>query len=384
MAKFHRHPLTLEFLESRTCPAPLNFFFDGAGNLRVTGTPDILGLTFTAVADNTFDIDDGFTSVFTAVEIPGNISVNLNPVPGFFPGDSVTFDLGANSMNGGISVSTGSGDDIVTITSTGGFIGGNVTTTAVDFVGATLVNIGGNVLINNQNSSGATFVTFDGGSVGGNFTALGRSGGSALDLNSVALGGFFGGTPVGGNVFVNFNNVGTNRFNLDPTSAIGGNLTYLGGNGNDSITLEGAIGNSVSLNLGGGTNDLLASAGSLIGGNLAMVSGLGTDSVSFGGTIGRNLYFNLGGGANTLDFTGVSGGSAFTYIGGFGVDSVTFGFGANAQRARLFLNLSLGDDFFELGTGAITSLFADFGFGSDTFMNSVGLFTFPATLRNLP
>jgi hypothetical protein len=140
----------------------------------------------------------------------------------------------------------------------------------------------------------------------------------------------------------------------------GGNLTYSGGAGDDTLTAEGpiAVAGNMTVNLGNGTNtvdmewdvldtdtDVLAVAG-----NLVINGGSGDDTITLGGGDGvsvvRNTTFNLGAGENTLDFT--ESGDHFWFSGDL---TVTGGSGADTFTSVVDTELD-GNATLRLGGGA--------------------------------
>src|SRR5262249_28448870 len=102
----------LEFLESRDCPAPLTFVFNGAGILQITGHVDNAngGLQVVATGPNQFNVIDGVTPALTGAFVPGNISITTDSSD-----DSILIDLTNGSMNGGLRVDTSTGNDSLLI-----------------------------------------------------------------------------------------------------------------------------------------------------------------------------------------------------------------------------------------------------------------------------
>ncbi len=382
MKRNHVSRLALESLEDRNCPAPLNLFFDGLGNLTISGQIDpLVGLDITSTAPNTFDITDGGVPVMLGAVVTGNISIfSANPSD-----DVVSVTLIGGGINGDLNINLGGQGlfgDSVTIFDVVGTnpIGGNLNLTGANTI-LNAADVGGNILINNSQANALNTATLTGLTVGGNITYLGGN-----DLDTLSVSSF-----VGGSVLANFQNAGagSNDFTLTGGFSIGGNLTVISGNdGTDGIIIGGTVGRNVSLSLGGGINNFDFTGGAFIGGSLSYIGGLGDDAIdTFTGTLGGNAFFSLGDGNNELDMDGTIGGSSVSIRTGLGNDTVTYSMAGN--RARVFASLSLGDDSFTLDTLAsgtsVGFLFIDFGFGMDTFDNMFGApFSFPAILRNLP
>jgi hypothetical protein len=156
---------------------------------------------------------------------------------------------------------------------------------------------------NNYNFFGSIGST---SSVGGSVTI--STGGAAVGAfgTTVLLQG-----TIGGNVYANMGN-GNNNFSLDPTTGlIGGNLSVVGGNGIDVVTIAGTLDGSLTASLGAGSNKLLIPAGSTILGNFVnYTGGAGANDVEFAGSaVGAVFNLNLGIGPTnnfTLSPTGVA------------------------------------------------------------------------------
>ena len=373
----------LEQLESRDCPAPLSFFFDGVGNLSIIGPTDpIIGLSINVAAPSTITVTDGGVLALPATPISGNLTIRTMNVANDLI--DINLDTGA-FLPGGLLVDTGFGSDTVTVTGAdpSSSVLGDVTFLNVNnsflFTETFLdVTIGGNLSIlsrtENLEQSFALFNTFVGGNVryqSGNNSPFGTD---ILSLNQTAF---------GGNLSAVFGN-GLNSLVVGATTAIGGNLTYTGGNNLDDVIIDGIVGGSANIRLANSELGNALTFSGVVGGNFTMIGGSGNDGATvFVGTVGGNLYVNLGHGDNNFDFDGFLGGRSFTYLGGIGIDNVSFG--GFAQRARIYANLSLGDDAFTLFTTAINYVYIDFGFGNDLFTGPFGIpYTFPVILRNLP
>jgi hypothetical protein len=210
-----------------------------------------------------------------------------------------------------------------------------------------------------------------------------------LTLNGVDafLFGAAGGTTtnVGGNLqFNNSRERNGSVFTLND-GTIGGILTFTGGSGVDNITLAMTINGSAYFNVGQGNNLVsLADPAGVILGNFVYVGGNGTDGLNLNGRVLGNVTANLNGGNDSIIFATSSQvlGSQITIIGGNGNDTVTFG--GTAIGARLSAFLGNGNDVFNLDSLGLKSALIDYGFGVNSFTQSVGAIPFPITHRNLP
>jgi hypothetical protein len=139
------------------------------------------------------------------------------------------------------------------------------------------------------------------------------------------------GSFVGGNALIDLK-IGLNKLTVD--GEVAGNLTVLGGSGNDTIDIGKSsaaahVGGNLSVDLKGGQNNFSVAQGT-IGRNLKFASGVGNDDMDFaelgdvqiGGSAtfapGNGTNYLLGMGAHTVSVT-----KNFTYVGGTGNDDVT-------------------------------------------------------------
>lgn len=187
-------------------------------------------------------------------------------------------------------------------------------------------------------------------------------------------------------------------FSSNGSMFVGSTFTYLGGDGQDVVNLNGvgASGTEITkpalIDLGDSIDGLpqtveldgpLVTFGSTLTINSTNASS--TDEVSFGtgGTFNGDISVNLGDGENTTDLLGVFGGTNITYTGGQNVDRLVYGM--TGTPANLNVSLGLGDDLFQIlaGSAIASPLVVDFGGGNDTFINDYGVFDFDASLMNL-
>ena len=178
---------------------------------------------------------------------------------------------------------------------------------------------------------------------------------------------------------------------------VGSGFTYLGGDGRDSVHLNGpstSITGNVSVDLGdnvlGGTQSLLLDGPVMvIGGNLTVSSTAFAHPDEFvtapTTSITGNIDVNLGGGANTAIIVGVFSGNFINYAGSSGVDLVTLG--TTGSPNSISIQLGSDDDtlIIQAGTSlaSMSLLDVDFGDNNDTFINNFGLFEFDFNLHGL-
>ncbi len=195
-----------------------------------------------------------------------------------------------------------------------------------------------------------------------------------------------------GNGFEVENSVFANNTSMN----VGGRLTYTGGAGRDEVRLNGVIDTNIGSqtivdlgdNITGGTQSvLLDNPNASIGGSLLVDSTSAVNPDSFvsvpGAVLGGNVVINFGDGPNTAVIGGTFIGISVLYVGGNGVDDVTFG--TTGNPANVNIKLRGGDDTFTLLAGANINprLRVDFGSGNDVFTNNFGPFTFDTILLNL-
>ena len=163
---------------------------------------------------------------------------------------------------------------------------------------------------------------------------------------------------------------------------VGGNLTYLGGDGKDAINFK-----STGATIAGYTYIDLANSNNsrqsvmLTGGfatdNLVIDSGFslnGTYLNTDRDTVVTNdviVNFSAAGGINTANFFGTYYGNYGTYRGGNSSDFVTFG---AAAKDMLFASLmGSGNDLFIIDSSTeLDFLYIDFGLGNDQLDNQLG------------
>ncbi len=376
-------PLMIEKLEDRNCPAPLAFV--SGGTLRIFGTIDNVngGLEIVADGDNLVDVFDGGNQILDDAIVPGG-SINVRVTPegdGQLPGDMIAITLNGFTLSGNIRVDTGVNDDILTIDGGNGFIGGNIYTRGVNQTTLfDILEIDGTVTVNNLSENFDTVVTLDSTDVTGSLRVFGQRGGNPQlpvgdDLSLFA-------SNIFDDVYVRFGGSSPGNVLQDFDSEIGGRFTYLGGNGDDSVLLDGNIGASVFANLGQGNNEFILGAFNTpdVGDSLRIMGGNDSNTVLLTGNVGRNVSIRLGNGTNTVDLVGSIFGRSFSYFGGSGVDSVTFD--GSASLARFNVKLGSGDDVFTANSADLSRLLIDFGSGTDEYFDNAGIIN--ATLRNLP
>jgi len=314
-----------------------------------------------------------------------------------YEGGSVTFDmsLGGNNIlvadddaagsSGSLSYTGGSGDDSLTfdddLADKGGSatfdmsLGGNNTFVADDYAA---ISSGSIVYTGGAGDDSLTFdsdLAYDNGSatfnmsLGGDNTFVASGSSAAYSSGSIAY------TGGAGNDSLTFGNLlayddGSATFDMslggnnifvagDEAASDGGVLAYTGGSGDDMLTFGGWLaddGGTATFDMSlGGTNTFVAGENAAArGGSLSYTGGAGDDSLTFGNELAEDGYasFDMSmGGNNTLvageyaakysNHIFYPNGGKLSYIGGSGVDTLTFGTSA-AQGGML--DIRLGDD----------------------------------------
>jgi hypothetical protein len=391
MTKRNRAKLSVERLEDRLVPA-INIMTDSLGNATISyAGPLTQPVAFTQTANNTFTITEGANTAITGLVVPGNLTIDFSHSSG---PDFIFFDLGGNTMSGGLTVREGLSGNAILFPS-GGTISGNVSLSNFSIVNTdngAPVNIGGNFTVQDQNFHLLGALTLGFTSIGGNFSVT--AGNGSMFVNSVETDSF------GGNISINLGN-GNNFLGLSSTDTVGGSVTYIGGSGGDTVSIGGTVGGSVYANLGTAGNTVGVNAnefdqtaasggsGGVIGKNLTIIGGAGTNTINLDGLTAGSAYFNLGIGARTLNFNADAtiDGPSITYA-GTGPGSNTISFLGTTARSNASFTLGNSADTFTLGAGTNLALLSiDFGIDApgthDTFNNMAGATQPRLILRNL-
>jgi hypothetical protein len=320
----------------------------GLDNLRITGNP-VGNVEITGTADNQVNIQEDGVDLGT-FNVAGNVKVKLGDRAA---ATSVTVDLAGFTMSGSWSITAGNSAGGYTVGLGDGTIEGSLSVdTGSGPDQAILSNnllpltVEGRVSINMN--GGADSVLFLPGTdiqgsldvMGGNFVA------SDIPFH------------VGGNLKIQ-----SSQEALNLTVAMGviadGNVSIHAGGGNDVVRFneDSVIAGDLSINLDGGNDDVRLGAGIgpaggvTITGDLTVNGGAGNDTVRFGGvdggaTVGGSLHFIGGTGDDSLIFGESSfvEGGAITMIGGSGDDSLVMADVLTAPSAHLIFQGNEGDD----------------------------------------
>jgi hypothetical protein len=290
-----------------------------------------------------------------------------------FKGDSATQSLDIQTgvlIGKALKLNGGAGIDNFTIRE-GVTVNANMTFTAVEngqFFGENSSSTcGGSVLFKNASTPHPVVIGFVGQNpliIGENVKYVGGSGNDQLRVNATFRNGLF------------LDDAGINEFILANGSALRGNVKMITGGGIDVLNVQGGtIEGNVTLRLGEGNNRFtygIAAAVS-IGGSVKMATGSGDDDWrTFGGrmTIGGDVSINLGGGTNKVIASANLNGTNLTINTGAGDDVVSI----DGMAANTDVRISLGEGADELaGTllRANASATFDGGGGTDRFVENL-------------
>jgi hypothetical protein len=227
---------------------------------------------------------------------------------------------------------------------------GNVNVTGTNLANKitfnTTAQFNGNFFVNGGN--GNDTVEVSGGKLLGNITAMGGLGNDSFTFNQAGntIGGNVGYSDTAGNDTLNFNGS-----ILGSTTATGGNTINIGGGaafnlaGNATFTNTGDGFPVVATVDGGGTGTF--------GKSLSFTTGSGADTVTFAAadTVGGTTNINLGHGANAFAATDTVFNGSFSFTGGVGIDDVALN-GVVKFNGNATVNTGDGDN-----TYALTSAF---------------------------
>jgi hypothetical protein len=240
------------------------------------------------------------------------------------------------------------------------------------------------LLVNNSSESQNNIISIGEILFGGDVTYLGGSGNDTFQTD---------GDSNDGNIFNGRLTVlageGDNIFNTDDVNVYNGDVLFQAGGGIDDANMDNGsfYAGSVTLLMGDGDNIYdLNNLPFDVAGNFTLVAGNGDDNVgAFMASVGGAVSIQLGHGANTLTWaaTSVVGGT-FSYAGGAGVDSLTV---AGPHTNPLVVNLGAGADVFTYLAGAsVGAATIDFGvdFATDAYVDNGVVVNWNQVLRNLP
>lgn len=315
--------------------------------------------------------------------IAGRTTINLGN-----GADAITISntaAGTLAMGSGLYVTGGNGSNTLTTVSTAAnkvTISNNVVLTGLSGVTLAEGTQTSNLIVNNGNYNVASTVSLDGKVA----TTVTVTGGFQADTLKIGTGGD---AVVGSNVVFSAGE-GANVLTLGSatnTSTINGGLTYVGGNGGNTVTFEDSLlFGGASLVFGNGTNTYTFGTTATVSGDFSVTAGNGNDSIalSAGTTISGNIWLNLGNGDNEFDTnTAVINSGSMWYTGGSGVDKVSI------EAAYSFnLNAQLGAGADSVSFAALTSvgsMYLDFGSDfDDDVLDAMPVITWNTVILNLP
>jgi len=171
---------------------------------------------------------------------------------------------------------------------------------------------------------------------------------------------------------------------------VGKSFSAKGGSGSDDVLwFGGSAGGNVQIDLAdappAGQSQLAQLDVSSIGGNLKYAAGTGSASMLFassGLAVKGSVSAAARSTSNFVDFSGSVGGTSIAYAGGAGRHSVSLR--ASAPRAKATVVLGEADDELKLDGSQLARLTADFGPGTDLFVQGSFLLPPGSKLLNLP
>lgn len=169
---------------------------------------------------------------------------------------------------------------------------------------------------------------------------------------------------------------GNNSFGLGEGSTLRSSLKMITGDGNDGFGIQGGtVTGNVALKLGNGNNSFSygIAASVTVGGNVSMITGAGNDgwrTSGLGMTIAGNVTMSLGDGLNEIIASAIMNGSKFNVTTGSGTDVVSI----DGTATNTSVRISLGggnDDLAGTLIRANASATFDGGAGTDRFIENM-------------
>lgn len=209
-----------------------------ANNITLTGDATANAVTINGSFNYTGNMRDDNIAIDGAT-ILGNTVLNLY---GADIDNTVTLAIAADTLlQGNLTIIAGNGADTI--------LAGSANDTTIN--GSVSMNLG----------SGTNNVTLDNGTIAGNMTVYGGNGNDVINIGGTAA------FTINGSLTVSVGNtVGgvadQNELQLTDTT-VGGSVTYIGGSGIDSVTLDGTsttVANSLNVYLGAGPDELTLEA----------------------------------------------------------------------------------------------------------------------------
>lgn len=331
-----------------------------AGNIATQ--PSFLSSTGNASANT--------TTAFTSSTGSGNVVLVTSPT-------FATSVIGSASMDVFNTISTAinfGGATTGTSTSTGLVIG-NSSTTATSWINiGTAANTTGikNINIGTATASGGTSLIILGSNVSGSTTST-YINGSTIYFNEPKT--------VSGTANSTFNPIiyGPSVTNSAATgNSNGGNITFYGGSGNNTLTTNtaNAIGGNFNIN-GGIASHNGTSSGNATGGNLTIYSGSASISASSVGTAtSGNILMDVG------TPTSTNGASVYgTITIGSSASTITLGNNTTAQTVNIGNGVSSGTKGINIGTNGTSGSVTNITIGSTT-SGALGTTTIAGTVIN--
>lgn len=281
--------------------------------------------------------NDEYGIVFAGndLSIAGNVSVRTGSLADLV----ITDGSGSLTIGGHFTIDTGAGDDTVAFAvinpANAIHIGGNLTVRNVNicFVDNPS-SIGGDALVTTDNVGLNNFVEFgeNGAVTVGNVTFVGSSANDDFEIDN--------GSAVFGNIVVTLGPGDTaedNEINIESGTVVHGNVTAVGGAGENSFQLQDdavVLGNLTVIGGNGFDNVELDDDFTVLGSHILISTGAGDDDVQFEVGVsapGATVRVFLGSGNDLFEYEATNPFAfRFGYFeGGFGIDTFTFGPGAS-------------------------------------------------------
>ena len=250
-------------------------------------------------------------------------------------GGNVTIAARAGALGNGDRLQVGGGTKLQ-----GGLSTSQVDQVSIGEQNGVLTTVGGNVSITTTGATPGTLVTAY-GTFGKAFT-VNTAASTTTGVNSFSTAGVAAGidTTIGGNLSVSLGTAqGGNIFEILSTGGqsaiVNGNTSFTSSNRavtplTDLFTVQGITNGNLTINMGGGDNDVDFAASAFVGGNLSIrAEGGGINNLTLAGTVGSggalsgNAFISLGNGVNTVNITSETISGKLTYRGGNGTNNFT-------------------------------------------------------------
>jgi hypothetical protein len=363
----------LEALEDRLTPS-LSYSLNH-GTLSVTGSTASTTVTVTSTGNSVTVNDGGATQTFTVThDLLFNIQMTaatptFNYDPGAAAPGNVRLKVLSNAaltlnvagktdvdINGRLSVTTGAGNDTVSIDDV------NPDSLKINTgAGQDTVLIGFNSPVTVRGNLTARKV---------NLIGLGVLNGPAVTVN--------GDVSISTDVTAGITFQEPNNVDIENHTTIKGDLSANLNGAFELFSTMGVVKGNADVDFSVGSDEALFQDGSSVGGDTYVNAvGKASTTISVGlATFGGNLDVDLGNGDNVFVFHGTLKGRSLSYEGGNGADSVTIAKEASLTKANLSVDLGSGTNSFTLNSNLIRKAEIE-AQGTGTTLNLNVPITFP-------